>query len=39
MEEINYTAGIIWLLVWPTLIFVSYKFIALNMDHFEDNLK
>jgi len=39
MEEINYTAGIIWLLMWPALIFVSYKFIALNIDHFEENLK
>ena len=39
MEEINYTAEIIWLLVWPALIFVSYKFIALNINHFEEHLK
>lgn len=36
MEEINYITEMIWLLVWPALIFVSYKFIALNMDHFEE---
>ena len=39
MEEINYTVETIWLLVWPALIFISYKFIALNIEHFENNLK
>lgn len=39
MEEISYTAEIIWLLTWPALIFVSYKFIALNINHAEENLK
>ncbi len=38
MEEISYTAGIIWLLSWPILVFISYKFIALNVSHLHENI-
>ena len=36
MEE--YTTEIIWLCAWPALIFVSYKFIALNLNHFKEHI-
>ncbi len=35
MEEISYTAGMIWFTMWPVLIYVSYRFIKLNIEHFE----
>jgi len=39
MEPISYTAGIIWYCVWPVLIYVTYKFVYLNIEHFEKNIK
>jgi hypothetical protein len=39
MEVINYTSGFLWLCVWPIMIYVSYRFIMLNIDHFEAYLK
>jgi len=39
MESINYTSAIIWYSVWPVLLYVAYKFISLNIDHFEKNIK
>ena len=39
MEPISYTAGIIWYSVWPVLIYVSYRFVSLNIEHFEKNIK
>ncbi|WP_256431226.1 hypothetical protein [Sulfurospirillum diekertiae] len=39
MEAINYTSGFLWLCTWPVIIYVSYRFIALNIDHFEAYLK
>jgi len=39
MEVINYTSGFLWLCVWPITIYVSYRFIVLNIDHFEAYLK
>jgi len=39
MEPVSYTAGIIWYGIWPALIYVSYKFIYLNIEHFENNIK
>ena len=36
MEAINYTSGILWLAAWPVLIYVSYRFIVLNISHFEE---
>jgi len=35
---VNYTVGMMWLSVWPLLIYVSYKFIAINIAHFEENI-
>jgi hypothetical protein len=39
METISYTSGLLWLSLWPIIIYVSYRFIALNIDHFEAYLK
>jgi len=39
MEAINYTSWLLWLCVWPITIYVSYRFIVLNIDHFEEYLK
>ncbi len=39
MESISYTSAIIWLCSWPVLIYVAYKFISINIEHFEKNLK
>jgi hypothetical protein len=39
MEPVSYTAGIIWYSIWPVLIYVSYKFVALNIEHFEKHIK
>ncbi len=39
METIDYTSAYIWLASWPILIYVAYKFISINISHFEKNLK
>ncbi len=39
METIDYTHAIIWYMVWPLVIFLSYKFIRLNIEHLETNLE
>jgi hypothetical protein len=39
MEVVNYTAGILWYVSWPVLIYIAYKFITLNITHFEENIK
>ena len=39
MEPISYTAAIIWYSVWPVLIYGTYKFVSLNINHFEKNIK
>lgn len=31
---VDYTASLIWLAAWPLIIFLGYKFTALNIDHF-----
>jgi len=31
---VDYTASLIWLAVWPLIIFLGYKFAAFNMAHF-----
>ena len=36
---VNYIAGILWMLAWPALIYVSYKFVILNINHFEEYIK
>ena len=30
----HYIASIIWFILWPLMIFVSYKFVVLNIKHF-----
>jgi hypothetical protein len=30
----DYTSSLIWLAVWPLLIYLGYKFTALNIKHF-----
>lgn len=39
MEMINYTSGVLWLMTWPALIYVAYRFIVLNITHFEEYIK
>jgi len=34
MEETSYTASIVWLMVWPFVIWLGYRFVRLNMKHF-----
>jgi hypothetical protein len=36
---IDYTSGILWLAAWPVLIYVSYRFVVLNINHFEENIR
>ncbi len=36
---VNYTTGILWMLTWPALIYISYKFIVLNIEHFDKENK
>lgn len=36
---VNYTAGMLWMATWPVLIYVSYKFIMLNITYFEKHKK
>jgi len=39
MEEINYTYALLWYASWPVVIYISYKFIMLNIEHLEENLE
>ncbi len=39
MEAISYTSGLLWLSTWPMIIYISYRFIVLNINHFEEYLK
>ena len=39
METINYTSALLWYAVWPLTIFISYKFVLLNIEHLEENLE
>ncbi len=39
METIDYGSGILWYMLWPIVIYVSYKFVALNVEHLEENIE
>jgi len=39
MEEINYTSAILWFSLWPLVIYVSYRFVLMNITHLEENLE
>ena len=39
MEMINYTHAMLWYASWPVAIYISYKFIRLNIEHLENNLE
>jgi len=39
METINYTYALLWYASWPVVIYISYKFVVLNIEHLEDNLE
>jgi len=39
MEEINYLNGFLWYSLWPITIYVSYKFIRINIEHLENNIE
>lgn len=36
MENIDYSSSILWLATWPILIYATYRFIVLNIGHFEE---
>jgi hypothetical protein len=38
METISYATGMFWFTSWPILIYVSYKFAFMNLEHFEENI-
>ena len=31
---VDYTESLIWLALWPLIIYLGYKFAAFNMEHF-----
>lgn len=31
----EYTASLLWLSAWPVLIYISYRFVKLNVTHFK----
>lgn len=39
METIDYTSAILWYASWPVVIFISYKFVRMNIEHFEENIE
>ena len=39
METLDYTSAILWYASWPVVIFISYKFVMLNIEHLEENLE
>jgi hypothetical protein len=39
MENLDYTAAMLWYASWPVVIFISYKFVILNIEHLEENLE
>jgi hypothetical protein len=39
MEAVDYTSAILWYASWPVAIWISYKFIRLNIEHLEENLE
>lgn len=39
METVDYGTAILWYAMWPAVLFVTYKFIRLNVEHLENNLE
>lgn len=39
MEDISYINGLLWYALWPFVIYVSYKFTRMNIEHLENNLE
>jgi len=40
MENVvDYTSALLWYASWPVVIFISYKFVLLNIEHLEENLE
>ena len=39
METIDYTSAMLWYVSWPIAIWISYKFIRLNIEHLEENIE
>lgn len=39
METLDYTSALLWYASWPIVIFISYKFVMLNIEHLEENLE
>lgn len=39
METINYTSALLWYASWPVMIYISYRFIRLNIEHLEENIE
>ena len=39
MEDISYVSGLLWYALWPLTIYISYKFVRINIEHLENNLE
>lgn len=39
METIDYTSALLWYASWPVVIYISYKFVLLNIEHLEENIE
>ncbi len=39
MEQVDYTSALLWYALWPIVIYVSYRFVRLNIWHLEENLE
>jgi len=39
METIDYTSAVLWYASWPVIIYISYRFVLLNIEHLEENLE
>jgi len=39
MEDINYLSGVLWYSLWPITIYLSYKFVRMNIEHLENNIE
>jgi hypothetical protein len=39
VEETSYTSAMLWYALWPVVIYVSYRFVKMNIEHLEENLE
>jgi len=39
MEAVDYASALMWYAGWPLVIYISYRFVRLNIEHLEENLE